>query len=217
MKTELSKEIKENPEKSALVIILLLTVFIAFIAALIQHNWISLIFSIITFFLICISFIMEKLTYIAIPIGLRIFAVVFIYASLFLGELNRYYTHFWWWDILLHAVAAVILGFIGFVILYVLYKSGKIKAKPVTITVFSFCFSLALGTLWEVFEFLMDSSFGFNMQKSGLVDTMGDLMVNLFGALFISGIGFFYIKKTKIFWFDRMIKHFVKNNPKFTR
>src|SRR3989338_6940083 len=144
MKTELSKEIKENPEKSALVIILLLTVFIAFIAALIQHNWISLIFSIITFFLICISFIMEKLTYIAIPIGLRIFAVVFIYASLFLGELNRYYTHFWWWDILLHTSSGLVLGIMGFLFLSSINSSKRIKASPIVIVIFTFAFALAV-------------------------------------------------------------------------
>jgi|SRR3989344_3099509 len=185
--------------------------------AIYSSNWIMLFISVLTLFLTFLSEFFEGQFEVNLPGELQIMMVLFVYGAMFLGEVQGYYTKFWWWDILLHAVAAVILGFIGFVILYVLYKSGKIKAKPVTITVFSFCFSLALGTLWEVFEFLMDSSFGFNMQKSGLVDTMGDLMVNLFGALFISGIGFFYIKKTKIFWFDRMIKHFVKNNPKFTR
>ena len=185
--------------------------------AIYSSNWIMLFISVLTLFLTFLSEFFEGQFEVNLPGELQIMMVLFVYGAMFLGEVQGYYSKFWWWDILLHAVAAVILGFIGFVILYVLYKSGKIKAKPVTITVFSFCFSLALGTLWEVFEFLMDSSFGFNMQKSGLVDTMGDLMVNLFGALFISGIGFFYIKKTKIFWFDRMIKHFVKNNPKFTR
>ena len=43
------------------------------------------------------------------------------------------------------------------------------------------CFAITIGALWEVFEFGMDQLFGLNMQKSGLLDTMGDL------------IGFFYM------------------------
>jgi len=40
----------------------------------------------------------------------------------------------------------------------------------------------SIGALWEVFEFGMDQIFGMNMQKSGLVDTMGDLIVDAIGA-----------------------------------
>ena len=33
-----------------------------------------------------------------------------------------------------------------------------------------------------MFEFFMDRTFGLNMMKSGLNDTMGDLIVNCLGA-----------------------------------
>ena len=66
--------------------------------------------------------------------------------------------------------------------------------KPSLLTVFSFCFAIALGALWEIFEFAMDSFFGFNMQKTGLRDTMWDMIVNTVGALIASISGYVYLR-----------------------
>ena len=43
-----------------------------------------------------------------------------------------------------------------------------------------------IGVIWEIFEFSLDYVIGLNMQKSGLVDTMGDLIVNSIGSLFVA-------------------------------
>src|SRR5690606_33122392 len=37
-----------------------------------------------------------------IPSEFELLAVVFIYGSLFLGEVHGYYARFWWWDVVLH-------------------------------------------------------------------------------------------------------------------
>jgi hypothetical protein len=54
---------------------------------------------------------------------------------------------------------------------------------------------MTVGLLWEVFEFAMDSLFSLNMQKSGLVDTMGDLMVNMVGGALAAGAGVLYLMR----------------------
>jgi len=60
----------------------------------------------------------------------------------------------------------------------------------------------------------MDQLFGLNLQKNGLVDTMWDLIVDTIGALFISILGYLYIRnKRKVLLMDRMIKRFVDKNP----
>ena len=49
----------------------------------------------------------------------------------------------------------------------------------------------------EIFEFLVDLALGFNIQKSGLVDTMTDLIVDFIGAGLV-GIGAYrYLTKKK--------------------
>ena len=152
---------------------------------------------------------------------------MFIYASVFLGEVKGYYTRFWWWDSVLHAFSGLGLGFVGFLILYVLYKTGKFKANPKLIVLFSFCFALALGALWEIFEFGMDSFFGLDMQRSrnletiygycdtrlGVLDTMWDLILDALGALIASIAGYFYIIKGEVPIIDNLVKKFEKKNP----
>ena len=56
---------------------------------------------------------------------------------------------------MLHSGSHMALGFIGFLILFTLFEEKKISAKPITIAIFSFCFALAIGAIWEIFEFAM--------------------------------------------------------------
>lgn len=191
------------------------SLIIVAVKAITVSNWETLFVISLAFVLSFLPYIIEKSTKIDLPVELEIATVLFVYASIFLGEVNNFYYRFWWWDLLLHTASAVSLGFIGFMILFILYKSNKIKAMPLTIVVFSFCFSMAFAAIWEIFEFSMDQLFGFNMQKSGLLDTMGDLIVAALGALIASLIGFVYLKDGETFIFNKIMKRFVRDNPKF--
>lgn len=198
-----------------LINIIRIILLIAIAGAIYNFRWTILFVSLMTFLLTFLPYFFEKRYKINLPIEFEIVVVLLIYASLFLGEVHAYYTKFWWWDIILHIGSAVALGFIGFIIMYILDKGNKIKANPLTMVIFSFCFALAIGALWEIFEFGMDQLFECNMQKSGLVDTMWDLIVNAIGAFIASVFGFFYLKNGKIFVFDRLMKEFEEENPGF--
>jgi hypothetical protein len=186
---------------------------IAIVAAALNQRWFTLFASSSTLLLTFLPVLLRRRFKIFLTTEFEIIVVMFIYASLFLGEVHAYYTRFWWWDVLLHIGASVALGFIGFLLVYVLYREHKLQAKPITIAVLAFSFALMIGTLWEMFEFAMDSVFGFNMQKSGLVDTMWDLIVDAGGALFTSAIGFFYIRGGRTPIFERLLTRFVCSNP----
>jgi hypothetical protein len=99
---------------------------------------------------------------------------------------------------------------VGFILAYSLLITSKIEAKPFLISLFALSFAVLMGVFWEIFEFGMDYFFGFTMQKSGLVDTMTDLMMDLGGAMIVSLLGFFYIKKPEHGLFDKVVKIFVK-------
>jgi hypothetical protein len=86
----------------------------------------------------------------------------------------------------------------------------------VFVALFAFMFALGLGALWEIFEFAMDSIFGLNMQKSGLVDTMWDLIVDTVGALIIALLGFSYLSKARnVSFLERWIARFIQDNRRF--
>lgn len=152
-----------------------------------------------------------------VPVEFEFLTVVFIYASLFLGEVGGYYQVYWWWDLMLHLASGFIAGIFGFVMVYVLNENDEIgmHMKPGFVAFFAFLFSLGLGVMWELFEYIMDEMLGMNMTKSGLDDTMQDLFVALIGALVMSLIGYVYLKRKKpTRFFERWVYKFVKQNPR---
>ena len=153
---------------------------------------------------------------VVIPHGFETLAVVFLYMSLFLGEFGDYYNRLWWWDVVLHSGSAFLLGILGFLLVYVLNekKDVNLDLHPQFIALFAFLFAIGIGTLWEIFEFFMDQVFGLNMQKSGLVDTMWDLIVDVIGAGLIAIVGWGYIKSRETDSFlERWIREFIHKNP----
>lgn len=150
-----------------------------------------------------------------LPIEFDFIAIVFIFAAIFLGEIHSYYTKFWWWDIILHSSSGFLLGLAGFLAVYILNEEKRIQLqmKPAFVALFAFAFAVMLGAVWEIFEFSMDTILGVQMQKSGLMDTMGDLIVDTLGALVIAVLGFFYIRTDKSLIFNQMVHRFVEKNP----
>ncbi len=143
-------------------------------------------------------------------------AIIFICMSLFMGEVLDFYNRYWWWDVVLHTGSGFLLGIAGFVLVYVLNGNDNIQFDLSTgfISLFAFMFAMGMGAIWEIFEFTMDSLFGMNMQKSGLVDTMWDLIVDFMGALAVSIMGYSFLRTTESDSFlERWIDKLVASNP----
>ena len=138
---------------------------------------------------------------VSVPPEFQVLAVIFVFAALFLGEIQSYYERIWWWDIALHTSSGLLMGVLGFLLVYVLNESERVDVhmRPRFVAMFAFLFAVAVGTLWEIFEFAMDQTIGSNMQKamfddpSGLTDTMWDVIVNMVGALAVSSLGWWYM------------------------
>ena len=150
-----------------------------------------------------------------IPVEVEVMSVAIIYASLYLGEMSGFYETYWWWDILLHSSSGVLFAVFGFLSIWVLNEDPKIylKLSPMFMALSAFSFSIVAGVLWEVFEFSMDQVFGLNMQKSGLVDTMWDLIVVCIGAFLVAAFGYGYLKFGRKSIAARWLEHFVESNP----
>lgn len=191
---------------------LVIAIFLAFY----ERRWMSLFLSIITLFLMFFPAIIRRNYKVTLPLEFEFLIIFFLYASLFLGEVGDYYEKFWWWDTLLHTISGVILGTIGFLFVYLLNKDSSVNMKlgAIFVSLFSFSFALSMGAVWEIFEFAMDSFFNLNMQKSGLVDTMWDLIVDALGALFVSIGGYFYVKKVKTPLFYNFVERYLCLNKK---
>ncbi|EAQ01615.1 hypothetical protein OB2597_04223 [Pseudooceanicola batsensis HTCC2597] len=154
---------------------------------------------------------------IRVPPSFMLAVVAFVGGTIFLGEVFDFYYRFWWWDIAMHGGSAIGFGLIGFVLVFMMFQGDRFAAPPSAIAFFAYCFALAIGAMWEVFEFAMDQSFGFNMQKSGLRDTMSDLIVDMAGALVGAGVGYAYLRGRALGGLTGMIDEFVARNPRFFR
>ncbi|MBW2053481.1 MAG: hypothetical protein JRI85_14765 [Deltaproteobacteria bacterium] len=209
-------DIVEKIEISVAYLLSLSLVFVI-LRALFYQQWTLLFISTITLLLFYLPVFIARRLRIHLPVEMEFVIVLFIYAALFLGEIGNYYVTFWWWDLLMHTFSGVGFGFMGFIILYTLYTYQRVETSPTLIALFSFCFAVAIGAVWEIFEFSMDNVWGLNMQKSGLVDTMTDLIINSIGAFLTSLTGFLYIRGERNQLFARLIRKFIEKNPQFFR
>lgn len=188
---------------------------IGVVIAIFLHLWLDAFLISCIFLLSLFPVFMEKRLRIHIPPEFELLAVFFIFASLFLGEIRGYYARYWWWDAALHTGSGLLLGILGFLLVYILNEDDRIhfSMKPIFVAMFAFAFAVAVGALWEIFEFTMDGTFGLNMQKSGLVDTMWDLIVDSVGALVVSFMGYLYLQRgVKSFMVD-WVASFIQGNP----
>ncbi|HSH31060.1 MAG TPA: hypothetical protein VK963_00105 [Candidatus Saccharimonadales bacterium] len=188
---------------------------VAIIQGAATGNWAVVFVSLLALVLTIVPLLWAGRYNVKLPIDFELAIVLFIYAAIFLGTVRGYYQRFWWWDAFLHTGSGFALGFIGFLILYLLYAQKKLQASPFLMAFFAWAFALALGAAWEIFEYSIDGLFGTNMQRSGLPDTMADLIVDALGALFASGIGYIYLKQNIWDPFDGAIRKFLATNPRF--
>ncbi len=196
------------------------TIALGALLLLVEGNYQAAIESLV---IMCITFMplmVARYFGLRIPLEFDTVAVVFIYMALFLGEVQDFYARFWWWDLVLHGGSGFLLGITGFLLVYLLNEDPKanIHMTPGFIALFAFMFSQGLGSLWEIFEFSMDQLFGLNMQKSGLIDTMWDVIINACAAATIALLGYGYLKSPRIDSFlERAIDRFIRANPRVFR
>jgi len=162
--------------------------------------------------------IISKRWKIEIPSGIYILYVVFLYCAIFLGEVTSFYYRVPHWDTYLHTFSGAMIGALGFSVISLLNKEEKIhmKLSPAFVAVFAFCFAVALGAIWEIYEFTVDSIMELNMQKyateegilkigrESLNDTMKDIIVDTLGAIVISVIGYISLKYKKG-WVEKLL------------
>ena len=151
----------------------------------------------------------EKRWNLSIPHPVYLLYYIFLYCAVFLGEVFEFYYRVPHWDSILHFFSGAMLSALGFIVVDLLNRSEQVSVtlSPLFVSLFAFCFALALGAVWEIYEYACDGVMGLNMQKyadaqgvmkigrASLHDTMKDLMVDASAALTMSVLGYFSIRK----------------------
>ncbi len=159
-------------------------------------------------FLILLSYLLERKWRILFPDMMYILVFIFLYCAIYLGEVRSFYYNVPHWDTILHAISAAMLATLGFSIVNLLNSSTivKVELSPFFVSFFAFCFAVAFGAIWEIYEYTFDYILGFNMQKyatvdgvdlvgrAALYDTMKDIIVDTISAFVMSAIGYMQLR-----------------------
>ncbi len=164
---------------------------------------------------------------IQIPSKMLLLYTVFLYCAIYLGEVRSFYYSIPYWDTILHTFSGAMIGAFGYSFISLLNNTDSIpiNLSPIFVALFTLCFAITLGVIWEFYEFTIDSLFKTNMQKymledgemlmgqAALADTMKDLIVDFIGAFIVSAIGYISLKYKKG-WIDKVLfkRHNIKIN-----
>lgn len=158
-----------------------------------------------------LPFLIESKFHVDIPSYLKIIVLLFIFASIVMGNIHGLLVEVNGYDKFLHVVSGVTISIIGFEIVhYTSQAQGKDKIFSAgLISIFAFTFSMTLLVLWEFYEFFVDT-LAYNLDENtlrnmqryqwtysgeifpqdyGLMDTMLDLLVGFVGAAIVSFVG----------------------------
>lgn len=121
---------------------------------------------------------------IRIDIKLEMLYLLFIIFAYFLGVIINLYDMISFYDTLMHFVSGI---FEAYLIIYILkYKNIKLDNLLLLIVILGFVSFISI--MWETFEYISSILFKVDPQKvlkTGVTDTMKDLLVALLGSLIV--------------------------------
>lgn len=146
-------------------------------------------------FLIVFPFIFSRTKYKLSDKGMMLY-YIFIFLADYFGCVCMFYQNIWWWDIVIHFMAGILIYVLAMFIL----KVNNININIWFSMFFGIVMVMGFSAIWEVYEFLCDISFGLNMQNSlctGVFDTMKDMIMALVGGIVSMEVGILKIGEVK--------------------
>lgn len=177
------------------------------VLTVITGHWLGTLNASLTLFVTFLPNILQKKWNVVYPSEIWFVTLLFVMAALIFGEIFDFYYKFALWDAILHTISGFVIALVAFIIIKQLNDIDvRVDLSPFFVALFAVSFSLAIGVVWEIFEFSMDQFFGTNMQKSGLMDTMQDLIVCTIGAVIVGTMGYLHLKHGRNNMVGRMME-----------
>lgn len=144
------------------------------------------------------------------PVEIELVLLLILISDVTFGQLLNFYDRLIYFDKVLHYHNSMMMAFLGFLLIYALYFTGKLKISPLSGGVVILFVTLGIGGFWEILEYLSDKIFATGAQGSPIMspfdDTMWDLIVNFFGGIVGAVFGSIYIRYSKRTRSRRFIK-----------
>lgn len=174
------RDMREHKVITAVYIVLRVIIVGIFVFSIINGRWENTMTCFMSFVLLMIPSFLENKMKIDLPNVMEVIMIVFVFAANIMGEMGSFYEKIPFWDTLLHTMNGFICAGVGFGLIDILNRNDKIKMNlsPLFVCLFSFCFSMTAGTVWEFFEFAMDMFFGKDMQKDTIVYGINSVLLS---------------------------------------
>ena len=168
---QLKNHIRNNKAKFTVYVILRLIVISAMIVSVIGGRYENLFACTLALIFFLVPAFVEKNFGIHFPTTLEVVIMLFVFASVILGEIGGYYEKVPMWDTMLHTANGFLCAAIGFSLVDVVNRNDKFKFQlsPLYVAIVAFCFSMTIGVIWEMFEFSADFFLGTDMQKDFVI------------------------------------------------
>lgn len=194
----------------AMLIVAIITIFVENDAKIIRRTVFSLVQLLLMMGVIILPEKLKERWGLKIPIVLETSLTIFAFCGFILGDVFNFYKKIPIWDSILHMFSGVLLAYIGFILIdyFVKRESINISMGHIYICISVILFSLSLGALWEIGEYLVDDIFKTNNQQymkstrgtlynktdvplvghAALKDTMKDLILDFSGAAIVATV-----------------------------
>ncbi len=152
--------------KLSLTTVCILFGLVSLIVLLVRKERVNLSHCFAEMILVCLPAVIGVLMQFRMNILVYVF-LHFYAVSPLLGEMYHLYHIFSWWDDLLHITGGLVFAFFGIFLYKFFNDHGQISLM--SCAVFALCFSIAISSIWEIYEYTCDTFFRTDMQKDTLI------------------------------------------------
>lgn len=140
----------------------------------------------------------------SVPLELELIFSIMVLLQLVIGETIGFYHLVPYYDKFIHFSLPFFVGLIGFLLAYTLHKTGGLRMTTMPLLVIIVLITMGIGATWEIIEYTSDTFLSphlpflghlqGNASETPLVDTMNDLILDMFGGLFGAVLSLRYIR-----------------------
>ena len=177
---QFSNEYKKDKLTFTIYMILRALVILVGIRQFFIGNYENVFLCVFTLVLFLVPVFVERAFRVDVPALLENIVLIFIFAAEIMGEINSFYTRFALWDTMLHVTTGFLAAAVGLSLIVILNRKKVfgLNLSPFFVAMFSFCFSMTIGVLWEFFEFSMDQLFATDMQRDTIITSISSTLLN---------------------------------------
>jgi hypothetical protein len=174
--------------------LILVTIFVEFVYGEFLYG----LWGLVAFGIIFLPIRFAKSAKTVLPVEFEIILLLILSLDVVFGRFLHLYDTLIYYDKIIHYHDSILIAFSGFLLIYSLYFTGRIKASPLLAGFVIVLVTVGFGGIWEIMEYSADSVFADGAQGSPVMDaiddTMWDLICDFLGGIMGAVFGTVYIR-----------------------